>query len=49
MKKVYQFDLDGTLLTRFEAAFEASGFASRSEFLRYIVINHCDSKGFFNG
>lgn len=46
MKKVYQFDLDGTLLTRFESAFANSGFASRSEFLRYIIINYCDAKGF---
>lgn len=44
-KKVYQFDLEGSLLKRFEAAFEASGFASRSEFLRYMIINYCDAKG----
>lgn len=46
-RKLYQFDLDGTLLLRFEAAFEASGFVSRTEFLRYIIINHCDSRGHY--
>lgn len=44
-KKIFQFDLEGSLLNRFELAFKASGFASRSEFLRYIIINYCDAKG----
>ncbi len=37
--------LEGLLLQRFEIAFERSGFVSRTEFLRYIIINHCDDKG----
>jgi hypothetical protein len=45
-RKLYQFDLEGSLLLRFEAAFANSGFQSRTEFLRYIIINHCDDKGF---
>lgn len=37
-KKIIQFDLEGELLLRFETAFKESGFQSRSEFMRHMVI-----------